>query len=124
MSVITGIVKGENGELLQFAGVIETDADGNKTGLSTLTGINGNYSLNYSGSGYVSSSYVGYKKKTVKVDGNNVNIQLDPENASFEEVVIETNKMKLNNAQKWGIFFMLLGTAYVIYDRVKTKKAA
>lgn len=117
---ITGKITGSDAELLEFANVWESDATGKKVGLNTLTGISGNYSLQYQGSGFVSASFVGYKRKTVPVNGNNVNITLDSEVGEFSEVVVEEKKQPAK-IQIVGGILLILSVAVIVYDRLKPK---
>lgn len=121
--IVTGKITGLNAELLEFANVWESDATGKKVGLNTLTGIGGNYSLHYSGSGFISSSYVGYKRKTVPVNGSNINIELESEVGEFSEVVVEEKKSAAK-IQIVGGILLILAVAAVVYDRLKKQKQA
>lgn len=121
--ILTGKVTGDNNELLEFANVWESDSAGNKTGVNTLTGINGTFSMQYQGSGFVTANYVGYNKKTVAVTGSNVNILLQSTTGSFDEVVIETKAPKLAKIQYVGLALLVLAIGSIVYDRIKTSRA-
>lgn len=115
--IVTGKITGYNNELLEFANVWESDSSGKKVGINTLTGIGGNYSLQYAGSGFVTASFVGYKRKTMPVQGNNVNIDLESEVEEFSEVVVEEKKAPAK-IQIVGGLLLITAVAAVVYDRL------
>lgn len=119
--IVTGKITGLNAELLEFANVWESDSSGKKVGINTLSGISGNYSLQYSGSGFISASFVGYKRKTVPVHGSNVNIELESEVGEFSEVVVEEKKAPAK-IQIIGGLLLITAVATVVYDRLLRPK--
>lgn len=118
---VTGTVKDVSGEPLEFAPVWESDVTGKKTGLGATTNEHGQYTLQHSGQGYVSSSYVGYTKQVKPVSGT-VNFAMESFIAELPEVNIEA-KRGLARIQIIGIALLALGVGAIIVDRVRAARA-
>src|SRR5690554_5832753 len=82
---ITGIVTDENNEPLVGATILVPG-----TTIGTTAGINGEYSLTLpAGSTGIEVSVIGYETQVISADGREqINIQLQPESFSFDEVVV------------------------------------
>jgi len=81
---VSGKIIDNNGESIN--GVIVTVVG---TSLSTISDTEGFYSITLpSGSQKLSFSYIGYKEKTVKVNGPTVNVRMEEEADALQEVVV------------------------------------
>lgn len=118
---VTGTIKASDGEPLEFANVWESDVAGKKTGLNTSANEQGKFTLQHSGTGYVSASFVGYKRKTVPVSGE-LNITLENEFTQLPEADVVAKK-GLARIQVVGIVLLALGLAAVVIDRVRAARA-
>lgn len=81
-NAIKGTVKDKTGEPL--IGVSVTYGNGK----GTVTDIDGNFSVNVPAGSTIKLSYVGYKPQTVKAGGGNLNITLEEDNTTLEDVVV------------------------------------
>ncbi|MBQ6278998.1 MAG: TonB-dependent receptor [Muribaculaceae bacterium] len=79
---VSGIVTDENGEPVIGATITEIG-----TTRVTATDINGRFNLRATGKGKIEISYIGYKSVTVN-PGTNLNIRLEEDKASLDEVVV------------------------------------
>ena len=80
---VSGVVFGD-GEPLIGASIIQKDRPSN----AAVTDIDGNFSLTVSDNAELTVSYVGYKTKTVKLNGRfRLEITLDPDATILDEVV-------------------------------------
>jgi len=82
LTTVTGTVTDENGEPLIGATISEIG-----TTRTTVTDINGHFSLRANGNSKIEISYIGYKTMTVNA-GPNLSIQLAEDNALLDEVVV------------------------------------
>jgi hypothetical protein len=81
---ISGIITDENGDPLPGASIT---IKGTKT--TTVSEFDGYYQINASQSETLVIAYIGYQTQTILVDKNNkMNINLQPESGSLEEVVV------------------------------------
>lgn len=95
---ITGTVTDDRGEPVIGANVMVKDSN-----IGTITGVDGDFSLNASSNSTLVISYIGYKKQEVAVAGKtNINIVLQEDLEMLDEVVVmaynSTVKRKLTNA--------------------------
>lgn len=81
-NAIKGTVKDKTGEPL--IGVSVTYGNGK----GTVTDIDGNFSANVPAGSTIKFSYVGYKPQAVKAGGGNLNITLEEDNTTLEDVVV------------------------------------
>ena len=81
---VKGTVKDATGEAVIGATVQEKGAKG-----GAVTDLDGNFSINLTGNGQLTISYVGMKTQTVDAKGKSViNVVLEDEAASLNEVVV------------------------------------
>jgi len=82
--IITGTVKDAQGDPLQGVSVI---IEGTTSG--TVTDMNGNYSIEVSEGGTLLFAFIGFEKQSIIVgNSNTINIVLQEETSSLEEVVV------------------------------------
>jgi hypothetical protein len=121
---ITGLVVAD-GETLPYAAIYTSDEQGNVIqSASTISNIDGKYSINVEKQGYLSCSFVGKNKKTVKIDEicQNSNCVYDFDlsgSVGLPEFIIEGFKKK----KKWwigGLIGIVLLGGLVIY-KLKNK---
>ena len=79
---VTGTVKDKTGEPL--IGVSITYGNGQ----GTVTDIDGKFSVNVPAGTQLKVSYVGYKPQTIKAGGGNLNVTLEEDNTTLEDVVV------------------------------------
>ena len=95
----SAIIKGQitdqlTGSLMEFVNVVEIDKNGRFVA-GTISDLNGNYIIKVSDDkNPLQVSFIGYKKKTVNIDGRTqINIALESEDMTIGEVRIEGTKM-------------------------------
>lgn len=95
----SAIIKGQitdqlTGNLMEFVNVVEIDKNGRFVA-GTISDLNGNYIIKVSDDkNPLQVSFIGYKKKTVNIDGRTqINIALESEDMTIGEVRIEGTKM-------------------------------
>ena len=83
---VTGIVTDPSGEAIIGANVVEKGAPGN----GTISDINGNFTLNVkSNKAVLTVSFIGYKDKTVPLNGStNLKVILEEDSQALDEVVV------------------------------------
>ena len=81
---VSGQVKDMNGEPVIGVSVIEQG-----TSNGTATDLNGNYTLNVSGTGKLYFSYVGYVSQTIPVQGKSlINVTMSEDTKTLDELVV------------------------------------
>lgn len=97
-AIIKGkITDSETGEALLSVNIVEIDKNGRFIA-GTVSDLNGNYVFKVSNvENPIQVSFIGYKKQTIKVNGRSqIDLQLEPEAISMEEVVVVGAKMGLD----------------------------
>ncbi|MBR6286981.1 MAG: TonB-dependent receptor [Bacteroidaceae bacterium] len=83
-SVVTGVVKDNNGEELIGVSVVEKGSKAN----GTVTGIDGKYSIKVAQGKTLVFSYIGYTTKEITVKGTNINVTLEDDSKMLNDVVV------------------------------------
>ena len=83
---VTGVVTDPSGEAIIGANIVEKGVPGN----GTISDIDGNFTLNVkSNKAKVTISFIGYKDKTVALNGStNLKVTLEEDSQSLDEVVV------------------------------------
>ena len=83
---VTGVVTDPSGEAIIGANIVEKGVPGN----GTISDIDGNFTLNVkSNKATVTISFIGYKDKTVALNGStNLKVTLEEDSQSLDEVVV------------------------------------
>ena len=83
---VTGVVTDPSGEAIIGANIVEKGVPGN----GTISDIDGNFTLNVkSNKATVTVSFIGYKDKTVALNGStNLKVTLEEDSQSLDEVVV------------------------------------
>ena len=82
---VRGVVKDETGEPVIGATVMEKGSSNN----GVITDLDGNYTIEISGDGLFTVSYIGCKDQEIKVNGREViNVNLADDNKVLDEVVV------------------------------------
>ncbi|HNX88586.1 MAG TPA: carboxypeptidase-like regulatory domain-containing protein, partial [Paludibacteraceae bacterium] len=81
---VSGQVKDVSGEPVIGVSVVEQG-----TANGTATDINGNYSLNVSGNGKLTFTYVGFVSQTISVEGKSlINLTMSEDTKTLDELVV------------------------------------
>ena len=80
---VSGVVSDENGEPLIGVGILQVG-----TSVGTATGLDGDFKLNVNKGATLRISYLGYKTVEVKADNQVLNITMEEDLLSLDEVVV------------------------------------
>jgi iron complex outermembrane receptor protein len=120
---LTGKITDSNGDVIIGANVFVSDSAGKLVNppKGTSTDANGNYSLDVNNGGYVTATFVGTKRQTLKVTGSKLDFKLgESADAILPEVLIESNRVYKKNYLNWiliGLGLIGLGTGVYLYKK-------
>lgn len=123
---LTGKIVDSNGDVIIGANVFVSDSSGKLVNppKGTSTDANGKYSLDVKVGDYITATFVGTERQTVKIDpmlGSTLNFNLiESKDASLPEVVIEAKRVYKNSYLNWvliGLGLVSLGTGIYLYKK-------
>ncbi len=118
---LTGKIKDSNGDEIIGANVFVSDSSGKLVNppKGTSTNASGNYSLDINSGDYITATYVGTERQTIKPSGSNQDFKLvESKDAALPEVLIEADRIypKINYLG-WitlGVGFLTLVTGIIL----------
>lgn len=113
---LTGKITDSNNDAIIGANVFVSDSVGKLVNppKGTSTDADGKYSLDVKNGDYVTATFVGNERQTVKVNGSTLNFKLtESKEAALPEVIIEAKRIYKKNYLGWiliGLGVISLGT--------------
>lgn len=123
---LTGKITDSNNDAIIGANVFVSDSEGKLVNppKGTSTDADGKYSLDVNNGDYVTATYVGTERQTVKVVpmlASNLDFRLtESKDASLPEVVIEAKRVYKKSYLNWiliGLGLISLGTGIYLYKK-------
>lgn len=112
---LTGTIKDSNGDVIIGANVFVSDSSGKLVNppKGTSTDADGNYSLVINSGDYITATYVGTERQTVKPSGTNQDFKLvESKDSALPEVLIEAERIYKPNYLGW--IFLGVGAATLV----------
>ncbi len=113
---MVGKIKDSNGDEIIGANVFVSDASGKLVNppKGTSTDANGNYSLDINSGDYITATYVGTERQTVKPNSSNQDFKLiESKDAALQEILIEADRI-YPKRNYLGWIFLGVGVATLI----------
>lgn len=110
---LTGKILDSNGDAIIGANLFVSDNAGKLISppKGTSTDANGNYSLDVNSGDYVTATYVGKEKQTVKVTGSKLDFKLvESKDAALPEIIIEAKRVYKKSYLGWILIGLGLAT--------------
>lgn len=122
---LTGKITDSNGDIIIGANVFVSDSQGKLVNppKGTSTDANGKYSLDVKLGDYVTATYVGNERQTVKVNSSTLDFKLtESKDAALPEVLIEADRVYKTKKSylSWfiiGLGLVSLGTGVYLYKK-------
>lgn len=120
---LTGKITDSNGDVIIGANVFVSDSSGKLVNppKGTSTDADGKYSLDVKVGDYVTATYVGTERQTVKVNGSNLDFKLtESKDAALPEVIIEAKRIYKKSYLGWiliGLGIISLGTGIYLFKK-------
>lgn len=122
---LTGKITDSNNDAIIGANVFVSDSSGKLVNppKGTSTDVDGKYSLDVKVGDYVTATYVGTERQTVKVGSDKLNFKLtESKDAALPEILIEAERIYKKNYLGWillGIGTITLITGVILIIKSK-----
>lgn len=110
---LTGKITDSNSDVIIGANIFVSDSAGKLVNppKGTSTDANGNYSIDVNVGDYVTATYVGTERQTVKVTGSKLDFKLvESKDADLPEIIIEAKRVYKKNYLGWIVIVIGLAT--------------
>jgi len=120
---LTGKITDSNNDAIIGANVFVSDSTGKLVNppKGTSTDVDGKYSLDVKVGDYVTATFVGNERQTVKVNGSTLDFKLtESKEAALPEVIIEAKRIYKKNYLGWiliGLGIISLGTGIFLISK-------
>ena len=120
---LTGKILDSNGDVIIGANVFVSDSSGELVNppKGTSTDVDGKYILDVKNGDYVTATYVGTERQTVKVNGSTLDFKLiESKDTALPEVLIESNRVYKKSYLNWiliGLGLISLGSGIFLIKK-------
>lgn len=120
---LTGKITDSNNDAIIGANVFVSDSTGKLVNppKGTSTDADGKYSLDVNNGDYVTATFVGNERQTVKVNGSTLDFNLkESKDAALPEVIIEAKRVYKKSYLNWiliGLGLVSLGTGIFLIGK-------